>query len=162
MRPKKGGGFTIVELLVVMFIISLISASILAGYWRTQDKYCAVRVGQKLAADLRRVQNMALSGKIQDGQVPSGYGLYTISSSRFVIFYNIDSNKVFNNGSVTTEAVTLEGGVLSPVGSSIFFVPPDPTTYIDGVASGSKTFNLNLSGFNEAVTVYSSGRIEIE
>lgn len=159
-------GFTLTELLVVMFIIGLITISVLANFWRGQNQYSVAVSVQKFQSNLRRVQNMALSGK----QVPTGcvapncakgFGIYSKSANNYIIFYNIDNGKVYDIAtSVVLENIALDKVLLSPVGKSIFFVPPDPTTYIDGSNSGSQVFTVTNNGYSRVVTVNFSGLIQ--
>lgn len=160
-NQKIFNGFTLIELLVVIFIMSLISGSVLISSWRSQDQYYASRAAQKLMADFRRVQNMALAGKLQGAAAPAGYGVFLQSGSQYLIFYNSGSSKIYGVGSVILETVILEKTALAPIGGNVFFAPPDPTTYINGAASGSQIFTLTSGGSSKTVTVSIGGRIEI-
>lgn len=162
MKRKLSAGFTLIELIVVIFIISLLSGSVLSSSWRSQGQYDTARAIQKLDVDLRRVQNMALAGKLQGAAAPGGYGLYSQNSTSYLIFYNLDDSTVFTALSVILETINLEEVSLSPVGGTVFFVPPDPTTYINGVNSGSQTFTVTSQGFTKSVVVYVNGRIDID
>lgn len=162
-RTKNQAGFTLVELLVVIFIISLISGSVLYSSWKGQDQYYVSKSVQKLAADLRRAQNLALSGQTQGVIMPRGYGLYFVSGSQYYIFYNTSSDLVYAAGaSVLLETINLtNNAVVSPIAQSIYFTPPDPTTYINGVNSGSLTLILTKGTRSKTITTYSSGKIDI-
>lgn len=160
--PKSGGGFTLIELLAVIFIISLISGSIAVSYWSSQKQYNVSRAAQRLAVDLRRVQNMALSGATQGAVVPRGYGLFIQAAGQYILFYNTSANTIYGGSSVSLGAVTLEGATLSPVGASIYFVPPVPTTYINGANSGSQAFVIASDGQTKSVVVDFGGKIDIE
>ena len=155
-------GFTLTELLVVVFIIALISGSFLASFWRGQDQYYVAKAAQKLAADLRRAQSLALAGKMQGATAPAGYGLYAPSAGQYVIFYNTDASKVYGAASVTLETVVLEKAALSPSGANVFFVPPDPTTYLNGSNTGSQTLTIAGTNNSKSVTVSVGGRIDID
>ncbi len=155
-------GFTLIELLVVIFIISLISGSVMISYFSGQKQYDVLRVSQKLAANLRQVQNMAISGKKQGATVPTGYGLFVTSAGQYQLFYNTDGSPAHNASSINFETINLPVNVsLSPASRTIFFVPPDPTTYINGVNSGSLTFTVTSGSTSKSVSVYSSGLIDI-
>lgn len=153
-------GFTLIELLVVIFIISTISGSVLIGSWRSQDQYYATKAAQKLTADLRRVQNMALVGKLQGATSPEGYGIYVQSASQYLVFYNTDSSKVYGAASRILETVVLEKTDLSPIGANVFFTPPDPITHINGVANGSQVFTVTSGLASKETIAYASGRID--
>lgn len=156
-------GFTIIELLVVMFIMSLISGAVLASYFTGEKQYALTRAVQQIAVDLRRVQNLALSGATQGVTIPQGYGLYTSSASQYILFYNTGSSKTRGGGSTDLETISLSGSVsLSPSGQNIYFTPPESLTWINGANSGSQVFTISSGNYTKTVTVYASGRIEIQ
>lgn len=159
---KTPTGFTLIEVLVVIFIISVISGSVLASSWRGQSQYSVAKAAQKLAADLRRVQGMALAGKLQGASAPAGYGLYMQSSGQYLIFYNNGASKIYDGASVILETVDMDRVSLSPSGGSVFFVPPDPTTYINGANAGSQAFTITGGSYAKNVTVFVGGRIDID
>jgi prepilin-type N-terminal cleavage/methylation domain-containing protein len=156
-------GFTLIELLVVMFIISLLAGSAFVVYSNGQRRYEVSVNLQQLVADLRLVQSMALSGKKTGAVTPMGYGLY-ISTGQYLLFYNSDTRTSYVAGSsVIIETVSLPAGVsLSPGGSSIYFVPPDPTTYLNDATTGSLVLTLENGATSREVIVNSSGLIDFE
>jgi len=160
----KRAGFTLIELLVVIFIVSLLSGSALVIYRNGQQRYEVSTSLQQLVANLRLVQNMALSGKKAGSVMPVGYGLYVSATGEYSLFYNSDSATSFSAGSsVIVESVNLPASVsLSPVGSSVYFVPPDPTTYLDGAASGSLSLVLASGSVSRQVNIFASGLIDFE
>jgi prepilin-type N-terminal cleavage/methylation domain-containing protein len=158
---KKQAGFTLIELLVVMFIISLLSGSVLIGYWGGQKRYDVSRAAQQMLADLRRAQNLALSGKMQMAVSPAGYGIYVSAADRYTLFYNTNSARRHDGASLDMEQVSLPANVkLAPVGTSVYFTPPAPVTYINGASVGSVVFTLTNASYSKTITVYASGRIE--
>ena len=172
MKSKSGAGFTLIELLVVIFIISLISGSVLVSSWRNQDQYYASKAAQKLAADFRRVQNMALSGAyVPAGCAPDdcakGFGLYVKSPNEYVIFYNSDKDKTRyvedgSKESTDMETITLPNNTsLSPDKKEVYFTPPDPTTYINNGNDSSQAFTIINGSFSKSVTVFIGGRVDI-
>lgn len=157
---QKSSGFTLIEMLVVIAIVAMLSSAVVTSSFAGQKRYDLARAVQQMSADLRRVQNLALAGKMQGGVSPAGYGLYT-SGNSYVLFYNLNSNKDHHGASIDIETITLPTNVsLAPTGTSIYFVPPDPTTYINGASAGSLTFTLINEAYSKTITVYASGRIE--
>jgi len=72
----KWNGFTLVELLVIIFIIMLMSGIIFANYRQSGQRLALQRSANKLAQDIRRVQEMATSVKEFQGIIPEGgYGI---------------------------------------------------------------------------------------
>ncbi len=172
-RKRVKNGFTLIELLVVMFIITLISSSVLAGYWSGQKQNSVSRASQLLAANLRRAQNMALAGVSMpsgclSADCAKGFGLYTKSANQYIIFYNSDETKMRyvkggSKESTDMETITLSSDTsLSPANKDVYFTPPEPLTYINGANSGSQVFTISSGNFSKTVTVYASGKIDIE
>ncbi len=159
---NQAKGFSVMEILVVVFIIGLISVLVLVNFRTGRERNLLNTTVQRLSADLHRAQNLALSGSQQG----LGYGVHvtTPGNSQYIIFYNTDSSLVYHAtapASVTIDTVTLSGITIS-AGSDVYFVPPDPTTNINGSPSGSRAFTLTTSGGQiRNVTVYASGRIEL-
>lgn len=91
-RSKGHLGFTLIELMIVVVIISIIAVSILpsfATYIRNQNLRQAQ---EQLRSDLRTAQNKALSGTLSDATVPGGalmqfWGVqFTINSGSYPYF----------------------------------------------------------------------------
>lgn len=159
---KKQCGFTLIELMVVMSILVILSSVMVVGYWKSQKRYDVLRSTQQVISSLRRAQNMALSGQGYGTVAPSGYGFYSSSSDQYCLFYNTTSEKAYKAGeSVLMETATLPAGTtLTPSGVSVFFTPPEPITYINGVNSGSQVFVLQNDDSSRQVTIYSSGLVD--
>jgi len=161
-------GFTITELLVVMFIISLLSSLVLANHRSGQKRYALSQATQQLVSDLRRVQNMAMSGV--DMADRSGYGVYVEKDDNFYIIYaDENDNSTYQPSDATIETIDLSNQIkissVSPLSSKIdiFFKPPEPTTYInanDGVGiSGTITLKLEDTSLTKTITVTTVGLI---
>jgi len=93
-KTKNHQGFTLIELIVVIGIMSILSALALAGYSSGRQSYNVNVAIQRLANDISRMQNLALTPKIEKGQtIPScGYGIYVVSSSQYKLFYNVETH----------------------------------------------------------------------
>lgn len=167
-------GFTIVEMLVVIFIMTVFSTLFLAYYRNNQRQYQLNMVVQTMASDFRRTQNSALAGTAQSAGIPFGYGIHVESASQYTLFYNgpqqppgqlYNYKKPPGNSSIDLETVNLPTGVtIAPTSQDVFFIPPDPTTYFNGSLAASGTslqFTLTAAGgLSKTITVYSNGRIE--
>ncbi|MBU2579509.1 prepilin-type N-terminal cleavage/methylation domain-containing protein [Patescibacteria group bacterium] len=166
-------GFSMTELLVVMFIISLISAITLANYRQGQRKYILAQSVQKLVSDIRKAQNMALSGFDIAGAY-YGYGVYLEEGDSYYIIYgDVNDNSTYQSSDDIIEEVSLfpQGvevdSVSTPAGKmSIFFEPPQPTTYINGNntpgLSGTISLKVTNSSLSKTIRVTTAGLIQVE
>jgi len=75
-------GLTLIELLVVITIMTIIAAVVFANYRPANQQLALQRSASKLAQDIRRAQEMAMSsaecpsGTGCEGEVPPRYGIY--------------------------------------------------------------------------------------
>lgn len=139
-------GFTLIELLVVCSIIILFSALILPNFKAGEQQFSLERSSHKLAQDIRRAEEMAMSLKEFQGGIPSGgYGIYFSQSVRageinydIYLYADTNGNEKYNGGE-EIEPLSLEREVkikevradgVSSDKTSINFKPPDPTIAI--------------------------------
>ena len=87
-RSIKEKGITLVEIIVVIFMIVMFSLIIIADFPTIQRRFALSRSAYKLAQDLRRAEDLGLSGvPLNDVSAPpspillKGYGLYADVSS---------------------------------------------------------------------------------
>lgn len=79
---RKDKSFTLIELMVVMTIISIMTAVVLANYRAGGQQLALDRSANKLAQDIRRAQEMAMSSRKEGGCGPGFSGEYGIRLSR--------------------------------------------------------------------------------
>jgi prepilin-type N-terminal cleavage/methylation domain-containing protein len=95
---KNNKGITLVEIIVVIFIIALFSSIIIADFPTIQKHFALSRASYQLAQDLRKIQDLGLSGvQITDMEVNpvlvQGYGIFLYpeqSDKQYVIYADID------------------------------------------------------------------------
>ncbi len=169
----KQKAFTVIELLIVISVIVILSAVVFISYQSGQQQFALQRSANKLAQDIRRVQEMAMSAQectpvacpsppyISAGGIPAGgYGFYIDKSQNDRYFIYADtgqSPKVEEYSSSLNEEIEtiyLEEGVYiddfipSSNGFSINFKPPDPEITIKnnaGVDSDNITIIIALT-----------------
>lgn len=162
---QKNLGFTLIEMLVVIAIIGIVSVSIFLSFRTGQKQYSLDQSAQRLILNLRRAQSMGMNALKQEGNLVYGYGVYTNNNS-YLIFYNLNQSEgttYVQGTSQILETINLSSTItLSPLAQSVFFAPPDPKTYINGVfdENNLKQFNLTQEGKTRTVKIYGSGRIE--
>ncbi len=171
-KKNNSKGFTLVETIVVVAVVSILSIVMLASHQGSQKQQAVQRTAHQLAGDIRRAQNMAMASVEHEGAIPEGYGIYFNRGSdpdSYILFADENGNQTRNEmGDEDVKTIDLPSGVEInwPDGANnIFFEPPDPTTYLDGVSTTAlKVIYLGFSGtsYCKTVTVRTSGQIEID
>ena len=143
-------GFTLIEMLTVLAIIFTLTSISFPIYRITQQEYILENAAQKLAQDIRRVQEMAISTRICEicspKKVPPGYGVYLQENSFSYIIYADTNpeqgNEFYDDADTIIEIVPLDNRIfiksLVPSPLSINFRPPDPLVRI---GNSSQTLN---------------------
>jgi len=151
---KKFKGFTLVEVLVTTFIISVLSV-ILVVNWRENEKnYLVQQVAQEIVQNIRKAQGLALSGK--------NYAEKNIQKIDFygVVFEkdNVTSYKIFGNTSGNSD--------YQPADFVVDTISLDPNITIDSLSSGTnKDLNVLFSipdGFTSFYPTSTSATITIK
>lgn len=175
------------EILVVGGIILLLSVMILPSYREGEKLFALLRSAHKLAQDLRRAQEMAMSVKDFNGSIPKGgYGMYfTFSASdRYIMFADCDEDSEYDEFGAASdcasatpanpfpelvEELEFEGtvriGNLSSSPLVVTFSPPIPLVFINPDAF-SATITLSSDAGAHAKTktiiINKAGLIAIE
>lgn len=126
---KNSAGFTLVEILVVSFIIGLIAVTLIVSL-RESNKESNLRfAAQNLVSVLKQAQTHTSSGKTIGGDVPAGgYGVYVQATDSYILFADKNDNGNYNSGEEVEiinlpEAIEFFGGALP--GARIIFYPPE-------------------------------------
>lgn len=91
-NPKNNGGYTILELLIVMFIIVLLATIALTSYQKQRVRLTFDQSLINVNNLIKTARNYATtSKKTPDGIIPeSGYGIYIdLAEKKFVLFANV-------------------------------------------------------------------------
>jgi len=159
----KQKGFTITELLIVMFIISLLSVSVLISYRNSQKNYALDQASQQLVSNLRKVQNMAMNKVNIDGY--NSYGIYTlVNNNSYIIYADNDGNSTYQPSDRIIETINLPNNIKINNTFNVFFKSPDPKTYLNGNAfaglSGTITLGIDGSSNTKTITITTAGLIQ--
>lgn len=171
-------GFTLIEMIVTTSI-SIIIASVLISSF-AKFKVDLNQVSTQVGDAVHQAQSYALAGSVLStgaytGSYTCGYGVH-FTATTYTVFAaatpapttGCASVPTTYSGSTTILSSTALPSTLSvsPVPPDIFFQPPIPKTYINGVNSGTATINLITSGAScpssncRTVTVTSAGLIQ--
>ncbi len=163
-------GFTIIELLVTIFIITLLSSLVFSNYHSGQRKYAFAQSVQQLVSDLRQAQNMAMSGvDISDYH---GYGIHAEDNDNlYILFADEDGDSVYKSQNDTIiKTINLPNLIkinsVSPSSNlDIFFKSPNPDTYINnnpGIGqTGTIVLEIENTSVNKTIFVTTAGLIQI-
>jgi len=168
----KNKGFTLVELLVVISIISLLSLLLLTNYRAGDAQLKLQRSSYKLAQDIRRAEEMAISAKDFQGIIPGGYGIYfnLNQPSQYILFADLNSNKQYNVAEAV-EILKFENTVslqtLVPISANnsltVIFSPPDPTiNFSPDAASASITIKTVGAAIQKTIQINKVGLISVQ
>lgn len=182
-------GITIVEIIVTIFIITLFSVIIISDFPKIRQQFSLSTAAHKLAQDLRRAQDMSLSGaQILDAGgnllAIKGFGVYfnlnTIdgNNKEYIIYgdkdgdclYDLDDDYIIDviDMNIETKEIIIKGlyNVMED-NVSINFSPPNPTTSISNLEPGMNRIKIVLAlepntTVTREVYVYTSGLIEVK
>lgn len=184
----KEKGITLVEILVVIFIIALFSGILVSDFPKIRRRFSLTRATYKLAQDLKRVQDMGFSGvRLKDSLVRAkGYGIYidlkALGNKEYLMYADTTepADQKYTSGEdyiiETTDFSTTEKEVIIKEIKNtdnynqwviINFKPPNPDIEITKLASGMNRVEITLALENDSdplntksVFVYTSGLIE--
>ncbi len=175
---SKELSFTLVEILVSIFIIVLMAGIVFANYRQGGQQFALQRSANKLAQDIRRVQQMAMGASEYQGSVPPRYGveLTTTNPDYSILFADKNDNGTYQPSpgpDVEVERIPLEEGVrivelftISPqTGLWIAFKSPDPITEIRDPGGPRSLGGIRLISANDqtkTLSVNAAGLIEIQ
>ncbi len=171
---NSSNGFSMIEMLVVLFIVTLISSIVLVNFRSGEADINLREAAQKLALDLRRAQASAesVSTLPASSSVPYGYGIYLDQSTptSYIFFADLNNDKSYSISDQIIETITLPANIqimsLSP-GSplQVYFLSPSPVTYINLSTSSTATIILQVASTTlktKTITVNSVGRIDVQ
>lgn len=174
-------GFTIIELLVVIFIVGVLSSLLFADFRSGKKRYELSQAAQKLASDIRNAQGKAMGG-IKSGSFdfcaycvrasqasPNSYIFYMDSSSSSCDHNYAPSNDEIIKTINLTENVEIRstqknGSSVSSL--NVCFEPPKPKTFINNDstsdARGKIILGIKNSSDIEVIDINSVGLVEID
>lgn len=161
-------GFTLIELIVVIGILSVLSAS-LVTYSRAGEKQIVFSKEQSiLVSSVFRAKNLAISTYGANGADSCGYGLHFEPPYEFTVFNDKASNgSCANSGEYSgshedVEKIKLDSSV-KIVGNpaDFIFVPPEPTVRPKAQVSIRLELADDSSRFS-IITISPAGQITVK
>ncbi len=139
--PTKNGGFTLIELLLVIGIIAIMTGVLFTSLNAGQSTLAAQRSSQLIIEALREAQNNALGAKgVGSPPIPplGGWGVHFTTNSDPILFADMNNDQKYEAASdvlVRTIVLDSHAPISAVMGNDIVFLPPNPSVYINGIAT---------------------------
>jgi len=155
-------GFTLLELIVSISIMSILTALFLANYHSNNQRTDLTMAAQTLVSDIRYAQANALGLIKYDGEVPAGgWGVFFTSGGenldKYIIFADENDDQLYTD----TESLESLGGRIEELPPNIYisnitldgvgvnsvnvtFLPPDPITRINTHSATGTVVEIRL------------------
>lgn len=135
---RNGAGFTLIEIMVTIFIIAMVSSIMVVNWRKNEKRYQLQMAVQGIIQNIRKAQDMALTGKkIGSEDVPPSYGVYfdKQDADNYIIFGDKNGNNTYQPADdISIDNISIESGVeiSLPMGPNlnITFSLPDGFTII--------------------------------
>jgi len=162
---NKKAGFSLIELIVSLSIITLITVLFMANYKTSNRRTDLTMTAQKIVADIHLAQNNSLGLVKYNGEVPAGgWGLsFNKTSGTYTMFadlngpgisgyleYDPSSEGNVNYGArvttlssgVAVSSLKLGAGYVN--GVNVTFLPPDPQTNLSNAGATSTVLEIQI------------------
>ncbi|MDD5626691.1 MAG: hypothetical protein PHW01_01585 [Patescibacteria group bacterium] len=147
-------------MLIVSFVIGLIAAILVANMRKGNEETNLRFAVQNMANVLRQAQTMVAGGKIINGSVPGGCGVYLTSNNVYTFFADKNDNGQSDSGEAL-EVITLPSKItMNPINDTIIFKSPHGAMWINGHESLTITFTNSIGHIGTVFVDASSGLIE--
>jgi len=163
--PNKQAGFTLIELIVSISIMTLLTVLFLANYKSSNKRTDVIMTAQQIVSDIHLAQNNALGLVKYNGLVPAGgWGIsFDTSTTSYMMFADLNapgtlgylSYDPLSEGSISYGArptslspniiiSSLKVGNNSVPNATVTFLPPDPQTNISSAGATSTALLIQI------------------
>ena len=154
-------GITIVEILVVIFIIFIFSGILIISFPKIIHQFALTRSVYKMGQVLRRAQDMGLSAQKIEGINVSSYGVYinldnpSLGNKKYIIYADMDDDQLYT---AQSQAICgqQQGANTDCVIEEINFSQTEPGVIIDSIQNTSNRWiDINFKPPNPTTTITS-------
>ncbi len=184
-KRQNNKGYSIIEFLVVIFVIAVLTAVVVASYQPFKKNLLLSQSAEKMAEDIKRMEAMAIASqqwsKCPQGEVKGGYGV-SFQNGGYILFADCNSDFNFNdNDKEKIEEVALNKDIVlnisyisaspspspsvspSPSNTAICFVPPNPNVnFSPNSDSEAVQVTLSINGRIKNIFVNKAGLIYVK
>lgn len=154
---KNQRGFTLVELLIVLVILSVLLALTTVNLARPQTTSSLDGAVNTLVADIKSQQMLAMSGDQGSTTSQQPQGLYLQPSS-----YTLFAGSTYSAGDTNNFVInTGQGITLATTFPSTGLIFNKGTGDVNGFVNGSNTITLSFNGTSKVVTVSRFGAVTV-
>ncbi len=148
-----------VEILVVIFIITLFSSILVAGFPKIVRQFALTRAVYKMSQDLRRAQDMGFSGQRIKGINVKGYGVYVnldnpnLGNKKYVIYADMNDDQQYDvSGAICKQQLPNQDCVIEEVNLS----QTEPGVVIDRIENtNNNSVDVNFKPPSPTITITS-------
>ncbi len=156
-EASQQGGFTLVELLVVIVIIALLFVLSTINLGHAQSSASVNSVTDTLLADLKAQQLLAMSGDMGSNTTQQAHGIYFQSNS-----YTLFADTTYNSADTNNYTVNISPDTLTTTfpGNDVTFEVGDGT--ITGFTSGDNTITITGTSQTQTITLDRYGATSVQ
>ena len=159
-------GFTLLEIIIVMAIISIAVAILVPRQMENRSKKILGLEAQKVADDIRSARSYTFNTLDFNGGGPpaGGFGIHYIknSSSYFIFgdvdgdgFYKADGSEKYREATLSDDVeitnLEINGGAVNP--ANVVFAPPYGIVFIDGDNTAGRELEITITGLAGSKTI---------
>lgn len=166
-------GFTLAELMVSIFIITILTGTFLANYHGINKRSEINMIAQKMLSDIHLAQSNSLSlEEYGANNIPSGgWGIHLVEEeSGYIIFADNNGDKVYSidegEESLGAKNISMDNVAISNIDLAdsldIVFLPPDPEVYFNGVSNQEAIITLSDGESDKSIVINFLGVVDVE
>jgi type II secretory pathway pseudopilin PulG len=98
-------GITLVEIVVVIFVIGIFSVILVSDFPKIQRQFALSRAAYKLGQDIRRAEDLGLSG-VQMADGIKGYGIFIntfLVPDKYIIYADVNGDQKYNGSFIFSD-----------------------------------------------------------
>jgi len=141
-------GFTLIEVLVTAAVAVMITGFLVTNFSRSRNELAAT--APSILGDIRRAQSLAIAGSYHEDSLRCGFGIvfeqdaYTIYAGPPATGSCVFSDQKTSTTGTEVERIALSDTLEFKTLGDIYFVPPLPYTYLDGVLNEPTPLDIVL------------------